>query len=705
MDVLLDPRRATPDARVQQPPAVAMTGARDALLPWRPRGARIPDAPAADEPPPQTYVLDRPGPAVLRVYEVDDGVLLAAARPDVTEATGLARSLTLEADRLVVVAAGEIGGCLPELAQRLHPWMRRGWESLRLVASRTATPLNASPAQDLAELLDIEVLAPDGNLVAVPGGSLFVTGHRDSGRSGSWWRFRPGQPPARAGARFPEPYWEGDLAGFSDPAVPGMVVEQIPAGLWVRRPGRVTRRDLAYAIPAEARSIALVVSRPGDPPLPALDFIRLASALPSSIRDQLVAVPYGDEPVEGFPLGAVMATAIERNVRVLNGLPLQVDRYRRRVFTIDRGGSPNWAPLVHEFMWRPGSRAGIPTSWSTPDDELVPIGSGLLVLSRHWLVELVAAGLWIRPADMRVSDRARRIPVHSEHCTVVLSGPPRGRGPRPPWRRISRLLRSLPDGTRGSVLLAVTSEAGERTAYEAARACGRELGNRPVQVLDADGVMVPRYVALPVNWLFSLLGLRPTVVRLGDRARARFTSHRARTVGANGSARRSVDLDAARSVDFVDRVRRGSTRDAGPGTEDPRHRQPAADVHAPAQPPPPAEPDRRLTDVRTPTPDAAAWGTTPGTVGDRPSATTAAGRVEPAEGRPVGRVAVPPPRPAPPDPAQVRVDGMQVVTRGGRHRAERKTEREPSAIQPRAAIQPTHRARHRATTGGPDDGD
>lgn len=706
MDVLLDPRGAK-GARVQQRPAPAAVGTRDALLPWRPRPPRTPDASNGDVPPRQTYVLDRPDATVLRVHEIEDGVLLVTARPDATDATSLARSLPLESDRLVVVAAGEIDGYVPELAQRLHPWMRRGWESLRLVASRSAAPFTASPARDLAELLDVEVLAPDGNLVAVPGGSLFVSGgHRDGDRPGSWWRFRPGQPPSSAGARFPEPYWEHDLAGLTDPDVPGLVIEHIPAGLWVRRPGSVHRKDLAYAIPVEPRSIALVVSRPGDEPLPALDFIRLASTLPSSIRDQLVAVPYGDDPVEGFPLGAVMAAATERNVRVLNGLPLQVDRYRRRVFTIDRHARPSWAPLVHEFVWRPGVRAGMPSSWSTPDGDLVPIGSGQLVLSRHWLVELVAAGMWIRPIDVRVSDRARKIPVHAEHCTVVLSGPPRGRGPRPPWRRISRLLRSLPDASRGKLQLAVTSEAGERTAYEAARACARELGNRPVQVLDADGVMVPRYAALPLNRLFAFLGMRPTVVRLGDRARARFTSHRAtRTAGVDRPARGSGELDGVRSLGFVDRIRRSSARE--PGTAEPRHRQygagrvpgPQSRMPEPQQPPhddrasaPPATPPIVATPQRT---GHGAWSAT----------TPAAARTEPYADRPVDRTPAPQPRPAPPDPPPARVDTMQVVNRTGRHRAGDEMEREPSAIQPRAAGWPAHRAQHRAPTGGPDDRD
>ena len=715
MDLLVDPPHGTPGPPAPQPTG---TAARGPLLPWRPRPLRTPDTPAANGPPHQSSRAAQPDPTVLHLYEVEEGVLLASTRPrGAMDGIGLARSLPLEGDRLLVVTVGEIAERLPELARQLRPWIHRGWESLRLVTSRAAAPLTAAPAQHLADLLDVEVVAPDGNLVVVPGGSLFVAGSRDSAGPGAWWRFRPGQPPVHAGTRFPKPYWESDLAGFTDPGVPGLIVEQVPAGLWVRRPGKVTRKDLAYSVPMETQWIALLVSRPGDPPLPALDFIRLAAALPEALRDQLIAVPYGDEPVDGFPLGAVMATAFERDVRVRNGVALQMNQYRRKVLTIDRRGIPGWMPFVREFRWQPGGRTGVPCVWMQPAAGLVPVGPGQLVLNRDWLVELVAAGLWIRPADAQVSERARRIPVDSGHCMVVVSAAPGGRRQRPPWRSISRLLRALPDDARGNLLLAVPTEAGEQLAFEAARACGRELGNRPVQMLGADGVLVPRYVALPLNWLLALLGRRPPVVRLGDRVRSRYASHRAaRQVSTE---RGPVDAETARLLTFVDRIRRTPSWDGLVGTTRARHGNHAVGDRLPAQSPRVPDPDG-LPDQRQPAvperlsryPLSAA--AIPAPLPPRAPASpipVAGRRVPPAPVADSGAPAVGAPVPADPtagharaslsgrtplDPPRTPIDGMQVVTRAGRHRSNGSTDREPSVIQPKAAARSTHQARHQA---------
>src|SRR5438094_539393 len=80
-------------------------------------------------------------------------------------------------------------------------------------------------------------------------------------------------------------------------APPGVVVEEVPAGLWLRRSGAPRPTDLAFRVPVHRSAVALLVSRAGDPPLRAADVRHLLQALPESLTDRLIVIPYGDNPV------------------------------------------------------------------------------------------------------------------------------------------------------------------------------------------------------------------------------------------------------------------------------------------------------------------------------------------------------------------------------------------------------------------------
>src|SRR5207247_5294347 len=116
---------------------------------------------------------------------------------------------------------------MPELAEQLQPWLPPGFDSIRLVTAFAAASASGRrpAAQVLADELGVEVLAPDGQLLIVPGGTLFVVGGRDRDNRGSWWRFRPGREPERDTRRYPAPHWENQLAAVHDPAIAGAVGE------------------------------------------------------------------------------------------------------------------------------------------------------------------------------------------------------------------------------------------------------------------------------------------------------------------------------------------------------------------------------------------------------------------------------------------------------------------------------------------------
>jgi hypothetical protein len=426
-------------------------------------------------------------PGRLRIDEVGRCLVVSAGRIS-RRGAWAARMLPAEESRVTVIAPDAVATRMPELAERLWRWVPGASESVRLVMAGAAATdgEHPSPAQQLSELLGVEVIAPDGRPLAVPGGSLFVTGTGRDG--GAWVRLRPGRPARRDGRRYPAPEWEPDLAGFVDPGIAGVDVEEVPAGLWVRWAGTAGASDLGFAVPVHRATMALLVSRAGDPPLRNADLRRVAQALPVALWDRLAVVPYGDEPVAGARLGAVVSVAANRVVPVRTGLPLCRQGGGIQVVAVGPDGEPAWSPFAHTLAWPPhgGSRL---LGWTPPASRLLPVGPGQLQLNERWLVEVIEAGLWLREVD-RCDGAAvvRRLPLRSRYCTVVVGG--LGAGPRPPWRAVVRLVRQLPGTARARLRLAVPDVAGERVVRAATKVCRRNLRDRPVYLLTADGQLV-----------------------------------------------------------------------------------------------------------------------------------------------------------------------------------------------------------------------
>jgi hypothetical protein len=453
----------------------------------------------------------------------------------------------------------------------------------------------------LCDLLDAEVLAPDGDLAAVPGGGLFVLPGVD-GLSRGWWRFRPGRPPQAGGRRYPVPEWERALSGAGEIASGELVVEEIPAGLWIHWAGRWSRRtdELAYAIPAQPDIVALLVSRPGDRPLPAADLRRLVSTLPERVQERLVVIPYGDRPVADGQLGAVVSGALNRTVKMVTGLPLHLAGRGRQVAVVDADGDPTWMPFAREVSWRPHAGSRI-LSYLAPAERLLPTGPAQFLLTERWVVEVIEAGLWIHELDRTDGGTVvRQLPLDARHCTVVVGvcGPA---AQSVPWRAVRNLLKALPAPARGRVRLAVPAAAGEGFLNAVTRRCQRVLRGRPVAVLTPSGEL--RYAGT------QRLERRPEL----ERGWARRRSSPPRRVVAPSS---SPSDDLNRLLGFVDELRRmpawderadaemtsgpvaappsGASGPAAPSgppaypAGPPAHAEPAYPVDAPRYPPAPS---------------------------------------------------------------------------------------------------------------------
>lgn len=113
--------------------------------------------------------------------------------------------------------------------------------------------------------LGVDILAPDGVPVAVPGAAMYA-GYGTGGTG--WYRFRPGLPGRWAGTRYPAPAWERALP--AEPvATRGAVAVPVPAGVAVRHSWAPAEHvEGTFAVPVDYRLPKVVVGDAGPVPAP-----------------------------------------------------------------------------------------------------------------------------------------------------------------------------------------------------------------------------------------------------------------------------------------------------------------------------------------------------------------------------------------------------------------------------------------------------
>ncbi|HEV7898408.1 MAG TPA: hypothetical protein VGP31_11250 [Planosporangium sp.] len=377
----------------------------------------------------------------------------------VAKASGSAEfavAVTSHTLRLLPAMMNELADALAEqLPARCNRVRLVAWNSGCLHDDRPA------PAYQLATRLGVEVIAPAGPLLGVPGGSLFAAAGRGAQRPGGWWRFAPGSAPSRVGWRYPAPHWDPDLGDVGELGN-DLVVEQVPAGLWLHRSGYRGMTDLVYSVPVDPDDPALIVSHPDEKPLQRDELARALAILPRRTVERLVFTPYGPEPAADGRLGEAAAALLGTPTRARAGLPLYGSGGQRTLVTVDADGRPRWRPFVRELRFDPRASSVEPADWINPAPELLsqPVAPATFALGGGWAAEMIEAGLWIRPAQAtEPADWARALPLDVDECTVVV-GAPSGGYP-PPADLVTALLEHLPADARSRVRFAVPRGAGD----------------------------------------------------------------------------------------------------------------------------------------------------------------------------------------------------------------------------------------------------
>ncbi|MEV4757845.1 hypothetical protein AB0J86_22395 [Micromonospora sp. NPDC049559] len=356
--------------------------------------------------------------------------------------------LPRERERHTVVVAAEPALDVPTLVTLLRRHLPVRCGSIRLVLSDSGQP---GIAQPLADELGMEVIAPAGPVMLLPTGALFVV-------DGQWWRFRPGEPAERQGARHPAPRWERLLPRGLRALPPELRATAVPAGLWLHDadPPVPALTTAVLAAPVDPARLTVVVGRPGRGSPPELLYPVL-EALPRALRRGMVLVPCDGNAGTAHTLGEWLAARTGGTVDVLAGL--DADAPADPAAPVRNDGRQGWRSFAQRVVYRAGAAPQV-VRWRDP----LPGAAGTAGVQRvdvDWAVEVVRSGLWLRSAgDDPEQDRIRRLPVDDRQPVLVLGAAAVARPPRD-LPTLNAVLDGLPAETRASLRLAVTRMPAE----------------------------------------------------------------------------------------------------------------------------------------------------------------------------------------------------------------------------------------------------
>lgn len=276
-----------------------------------------------------------------------------------------------------------LGTLLPEALAGFTEDVDTVWLAVSGLAAET------EGAQRLAKELDVEIVVPDGGVLAAPGAALY-SGHTVGGLG--WHRFRPDRAVEFHGARFPLPDWEAWLP--STPVeVAGLIAVPAPCGLLVRDASAAAPEptDVAFGVPVEQSYPKIVVN--GGPPSVVAALLR---ALP---KTAVMVVPATRE-VASPAWQAELARRLSRDVVFSAGLQTCASAGTQSTIVPDAEGNPHFRPFPI-VLRQPadGGRqqvldiAPAPVGWERAGESSYRLSADGSVLA-----DVLPSGLLLRPA-------------------------------------------------------------------------------------------------------------------------------------------------------------------------------------------------------------------------------------------------------------------------------------------------------------------
>jgi hypothetical protein len=360
---------------------------------------------------------------------------------------------TVEPHRLLVLATPGAHAS-PSLAEELVELLRgTRAESVWIAVAGLAS---SERVRRIADELDVEVVAPDGGVAAVPGAALYA----GPGVGGTgWYRCEPGREPVFHGVRFSAPEWESwlpaDVAGAA--GVPcGLAIGDVPGepGGWVvgGTPG-----GGAFGVPVNQRFPKVVVG--ADAPAPEV----VAQVLGGLPDHPVMLVPAVPDVLEAGWI-AELARLLGREVVLSAGMQVRARSGAVSTLVPDGRGGRLFRPFPLVLRQDPGGGpqavldiAAAPPGWER---------AGPRAYRRDdVLAEVVPSGLVLHSggADMSLVDA----PFDPTGWTLTL-GTPGGAIPLPVLEAAEQLLSDLPAEQRAAatVRMAGTIDADAARALD-----------------------------------------------------------------------------------------------------------------------------------------------------------------------------------------------------------------------------------------------
>jgi len=295
----------------------------------------------------------------------------------------------------------------------------RGMGPLRLAAAALGTGPWA-PAAWLAQRLDAEVVAADAGLVPLAPRGLYVPD------GGTWRAFSPTGLVADVGPRFPAPQWN-DCALDRSALPAGVVADNVPSGLWVRRDAvdascpepldfpRPEPHDFPYLDGAP-----LILLGGDDDGVKPADVVAVMAGLPADNRSAFrIAAWCGRPDLTSF--ARQVARGIGAPVAAYTGVPTLLADGTVDVVVADAEGGTVSRPLAQVIAYPPDPDAPpVVVECRALRPAPYRIDDVTWRLDDAHVVQVVPCGLWVRPNSVATDGTARSAPLDPLATDVVV---------------------------------------------------------------------------------------------------------------------------------------------------------------------------------------------------------------------------------------------------------------------------------------------
>ena len=207
--------------------------------------------------------------------------------------------------------------------------------------------------------------------------------------------------------------------------------------------------------PGDAQ-VGFTVCRPGEA-LPEVDAVVDAiRALPSSGPDRLVLTMCAAEPDGRISLAQQIADALDEEVRVQHGVLTRDPDGASHWTAVDANGRPSWRPFSQLCAYRPGAWGAAVERWNEPFPGAELVGPARYRLTADWVVEVVPAGLLVRPVTTAPNLILSSVATHPERVDLFVDGPAGTTLPDDVLCALGRVADAMPAAARSRLRLVLT---------------------------------------------------------------------------------------------------------------------------------------------------------------------------------------------------------------------------------------------------------